>query len=433
MSEQQKVFASLSGAFIAHLVLLILIFVLLSTRSIGSSLRDPAEPPPTPPPEVVILMSDLMEQIELEEPTPLSDPPRPFMDTDLNAPEAEAPENARFESDRNTSAASELAPDPNLPQVNLPTTRGDSPLSYFELQNREYTDGEFEQPPASNGAANAVSTPAGAILPPSPVSAMTDAAPGEETDQGENDELVEGVDSPPLNNPAEVLTRPEESLTDGEAETSTMVNSFNDLNSKTLTPAFGEAGAEDQFAAAIPKPDQEAEVGEMLDPLQQQEKRAGGTGVDFETSEPVATMEAVGEEKESPADDGLFAAGFSPDELQNTTNGTLTNLGQNAVDAEGTAAGAYKKKVKQEISRKWHSYRVQHGDFVSYGILKLECRVDRHGKVHDLRVVENDANSVLAEFSLKAILNADLPAMPDEVAEELGPLGLQLKYDIIIY
>ena len=432
MSEPQKVFACLSGALVAHVVLLILVFVLLSTRSIGSSLRESDELPAPKPQEVVIIMSDLMEQIQVEEPEPINQS-RPFMDTDLNAPEAEAPENARFESDRNTSAASELAADPNLPQVDLPTTRGDSPLPYFELQNREYTDGEFDQPPTSNGSANAAATPAGAIFPPNPVSAMTDAAPGEETDQGESDEFVEGVDSPPLNNPGDTLTRPEESPTDGDAETSTMVNSFNDPSSKTLTPAFGEAGAEDQFAATMPEPDQEAEIGEMADPAQEQKMRAGGTGVDFENSKPNETTEAVGEEKENSADDGLFAAGFSPDELQNTTNGSLTSIGQNAVDAEGTAAGAYKKKVKQEISRKWHSYRVQHGDFVTYGILKLECRVDRHGKVHDLKVVENDANSVLAEFSLKAILDADLPAMSDQVAEDLGPLGLRLVYDIIIY
>ncbi|MEM7601823.1 MAG: hypothetical protein AAF357_10465, partial [Verrucomicrobiota bacterium] len=73
MSEQQKVFASVSGAFVAHLVLLIVVFVLLSTRSIGSSVRVPVEAPEPTPQEVTILMSDLMEQIEvMEEPEPLS-------------------------------------------------------------------------------------------------------------------------------------------------------------------------------------------------------------------------------------------------------------------------------------------------------------------------------------------------------------------------
>lgn len=434
MSEQQKVFASLSGAFVVHLVLLILIFVLLSTRSVGSSLRPPQEAPESQPQEVVIMMSDLMDQIELEEPEPL-ELPKPFMDTDLNAPEAEAPENAKFESDRNTTAASELAPDPNLPQVDLPTTRGDSPLPYFELRNREYTDGEFDQPPASTGASDAAATPPEAPQPPQAAAAMTDAAPGAETEteSGESEEAIEGVDTPPENTPGERRLRPEESLTNGEAETSTMVRSFNDPNSSSMTPAFGEAGVTDQFAAAVPEPDTEAEIGAASDPVQQETMRAGATGVDFESSSPAAPAEAAPDETGNPADAGLFADGFSPDELQNVTNGTLTNVGQNAVDAEGTAAGAYKKKVKQEISRMWHRYRVQHGDFVTYGILKLECRVDRHGKVHDLRVVENDANSVLAEFSLKAILDADLPPMPDDVAAELGPMGLELKYDIIIY
>ncbi|MEM1441276.1 MAG: hypothetical protein AAGF67_02970 [Verrucomicrobiota bacterium] len=377
-------------------------------------------------------MSDLIEQMELEEPEEQRRF-RPFMDTDLNAPEAEAPENARFESDRNTSAASELAPDPNQPQQDLPTTAGDSPLKYFELQNRAYTDGEFDQPPASEGTSESGLPNAGDALPPSEVAVASDAAPGEEAADGLAEETIEGVDTPPENEVADMMTRPEESPLDGETETSTMVNEFSDPNSSLLTPAFGDLGQTEQFAANRPKPEEEVEIGEMRDLEQSAEKKSGGTGVDFENSQTQKANETSQEDSLNPADVGLFADGFSPEELKNITNGTLTNIGQNAVDAEGTAAGAYKKKVKQEIRRMWHRYRVSHGDFVTYGILKLECRVDRHGKVHDLRVVENDSNAVLAEFSLKAILDADLPAMTDEVAKELGPLGLRLKYDIIIY
>ncbi|MEM6278426.1 MAG: hypothetical protein AAF733_03035 [Verrucomicrobiota bacterium] len=432
MSEPQKVFASVSGAFAAHIVLLILIFVLLSTRSVNSALRDPSEIQASQPQEVVVLMSDLIEKMELETPEDV-DRPLPFFDTDSNTPETEAPENAKFESDRNTTAASELAPNPNEPQQDLPTTEGDSPLPYFELQNREYTDGEFDQPPRSEGMAQVPSPSTGATLPPSPPSAVSDAVPGEESADGEAEETIEGVDTPPENEVAETLTRPQENPTDGDAETSTMTNSFDDPNSQTMTPAFGELDSMDQFAANAPKPEEEAEVGEMRDLAEEKELSLGGTGVDFENSQSQEVREAVSEESMNPVDEGLFADGFNPEELQNATNGALTNVGQNAVDAEGTAAGEYKKKVKQEISRMWHRYRVQHRDFVTYGILKIECRVDRYGKVHDLRVVENDANSVLAEFSLKAILAADLPAMPEDVAEELGPLGLRLKYDIIIY
>lgn len=429
-------FASVSGAVVAHVVLLILVFVLLSTRSVGSALRDEAMAPLPQPQEVVIVMEDFLEQIELERQEELEeDPPgpKPFIDTELNRPEANAPENARFESDRNTTAASELAPDPNLPQENLPTTRGESPLPYFELQNREYTDGEFDQPPASDGSTDMVAPPAGATLPPSPAQAASDAAPGEESAAGEAEETIEGVDTPPENEIAETMTRPEESLTDGDAELSTKVDSFNDPNSESITSAFGELDTMDQFAAGQPELEEDAETGEMRDLEQSLEEKPGGKGVDFENVEATPAAESMAADSPNPADAGLFANGFNPEELQNTTNGTLSNIGQNAVDAEGTPAGAYKKKVKQEISRMWHRYRVAHNDFVTYGVLKLECRVDRNGKVHDLRVVENDSTSVLAEFSLKAILDADLPPMSDEVAEALGPLGLRLKYDIIIY
>ncbi|MDF1824525.1 MAG: hypothetical protein P1U68_07770 [Verrucomicrobiales bacterium] len=374
-------------------------------------------------------MSDLMEQIEPEL-SPAIDQPKPFMSTDLNDPEAEAPEKARFESDRNTTAASELAPDPSQPQSDLPTTNGDSPLPYFALQNQEFTDGDFDQSPAAQGAAT------GADQPPAgtpPQSSITDAAPGEESGKGDSDEVIEGVDSPPVEAPGEKLSRPEESPTDGEFDDSLMVQSFDDPNSSTVSSAFGDTGPVDQFAASAPKPEESAEVGEISDPAQEKLMRAGGTGVDFENSKPADASGASGADSMNPADSGLFAEGFSPERIQNTTNGTLSNIGQNAVDAEGTEVGKYKNQVRKEISRMWHRYRLQHGDFVTYGILKLECRIDRHGKVHDLKVVENDANSVLAEFSLKAILDADLPPMTEEVAEKLGPVGLELVYDIIIY
>ena len=134
-----------------------------------------------------------------------------------------------------------------------------------------------------------------------------------------------------------------------------------------------------------------------------------------------------------PADEALFSKGFSPEERQNVINGSLMREGADAVDAIGTPMGKYKKAVRDVISAKWHEYRQKNADLITWGILKLEFSVDRAGRVRDLQITKNEANAMLAEFSLRAIREAELPPMPAEVAESVGAKGLVIQYDIIIY
>ena len=67
MSEQQKFFASVSGALIAHVLLFVVVFLLLSTGSVGSASLNPSRPEEGPK-EVVIDISELMERFKVEPP-----------------------------------------------------------------------------------------------------------------------------------------------------------------------------------------------------------------------------------------------------------------------------------------------------------------------------------------------------------------------------
>ena len=127
------------------------------------------------------------------------------------------------------------------------------------------------------------------------------------------------------------------------------------------------------------------------------------------------------------------AKGFSPEERQNIINGSLAKEGADAVDAIDTPMGRYKKAVRDAISAKWHRYRQDNADFVTWGILKLEFSVDPAGRVRNLEITKNEANAMLAEFTLRAIREAKLPPMPEDVAKSLGSQGLVIQYDIIIY
>ena len=102
-------------------------------------------------------------------------------------------------------------------------------------------------------------------------------------------------------------------------------------------------------------------------------------------------------------------------------------------DVESSAMGKYKKAVTDAVERQWHRYREKNLDYVTYGTLKVKFRVDKSGKPRNLKLVKNDANAVMAEFTLRGVLDAEIPEMPEEVASMLGPSGLEISYDVIVY
>ncbi len=442
MSEQQKFFASVSGALIAHVLLLVVVFLLLSTGSVGSASLNPPQPEKGPK-EVVIDISELMERLEVEPPIPEPEPEpdpvlsRPFMSTDTNRPEAEAPENAVFESDRNTTAASELAPDPNQPQRYGPTLAGDDRFDVFELETREYTDGEISQP-ASMASAPSQATQA-QISEAMPADAGFSAEvegedlPNPESQGGEDAENAEGAEEEPVGEIADRTTRPDGSIEVSDNVEETMQNTFVDPNGDpdaSVRKMFEEGV--DQFAA---ESEEEAEIGTKADPDQEKVMASGKVGNEGEIeseSESETSQEQIQEMAET-ADAGIFAEGYNRERLQSRSNGTVSNIGENAVDAEETPVGKYKKQVHDAIGKMWYRYLGRNKGNVTWGVLKLEMRVDKYGKVHDLRVVKNEANTLMVEFSLQAVIDANIPPMPKEVEEILGIGGLDLDYDFIIY
>ena len=124
---------------------------------------------------------------------------------------------------------------------------------------------------------------------------------------------------------------------------------------------------------------------------------------------------------------------FTPETVARTVQGTISNRGDApALNVEATDLGRYKKAVTQAVERQWHRYREKNADFVTYGSLRVSFRVGKDGKARNLKLVKNDANAVMAEFTLRAILDAKLPEMPANVASQIGN-SLDFSYNVIIY
>ncbi len=103
------------------------------------------------------------------------------------------------------------------------------------------------------------------------------------------------------------------------------------------------------------------------------------------------------------------------------------------MDAAETPLGRYTRKVTGAVERSWHFERRRKSDFVSYGSLKVSFVVAASGKPGSLSIIEDDANPIMIDFTLGAILSAEIPPMPKEVSELLGGEPLEITYDVIIY
>lgn len=418
MSETQKLFASISGTFAVHAVLILLLLPPLLIQSArwkpepSAPLREREEPM-----EVVVDLAELLDEVE-EEPVepelPMEEGPRPFVNTDSNTPEAEAPETAAYESDRNTTAASRLQPDPNLPpDYKGPTVRGNLPVPDVVLEERDYTDGEAAGK-ASPGSGSNVARLLANTSVASPGRQQARAQAAAKAVEGENDKKQEGEKTENDSTEPKPLTRPTEQL--GETiEKAMSVKSFTDPNgSRSIGREMGEEEKEettDQIAE---------EIGETTDPPK-------------EMVEKIEEVEEQKEEQINPADAGMFADGLSLEEKMSILNGESSRLGDNAVDAEDTPLGRYKKKVWEEVGKQWNRERIRHKDDFTVGVLWIEGVIHRDGSVTDLRMVESETTSFAVERSLHSINIADIPPMPPEVAKSYGGTGLVFDFRFIIY
>jgi hypothetical protein len=410
MSEQQKLFASLSGALVAHLIFFLLVFGFLTTRKASSSAGRAGERPPAEAaaPEITLVMSELMEQVRVESPEAGL---REFVSADLIPGEKEAPAEARFESDRNLFAASSLRPDENLRQEEGPTLVGKNPLPHLTLANRNYRMGET---PAQD--------PSGAALMPLSANVALPAVKAAPLPSEAGSGTAETAADPVKSNLSELdaarRVRPEGTIADAVREEA----------GEGTRKSFLDPNADSRSLAPESMPEEEGRLGERGG-------SEGGPGGEPDERKGKSTPESAisGATASLPADKGPFSDGFSPEEQRNVNNGRSVRVGPDSVDAEETPLGKYKKSVRDAISEKWHRYKQENADLVSWGILKVQFNVDREGKVNQLQITKNEANATLAEFSLKAIRDARVPPMPDDVARSVGAQGLIIHYDIIIY
>ncbi|HUF62243.1 MAG TPA: hypothetical protein VMN36_09225 [Verrucomicrobiales bacterium] len=124
---------------------------------------------------------------------------------------------------------------------------------------------------------------------------------------------------------------------------------------------------------------------------------------------------------------------YQPETAQRKMEGTLSNRGDPAFDAENTPVGQYMKKVTDAVGRKWHRHIRMNDALISFGTMRVQFRVNRFGTPSDIRVVRRTSNTAVEDITLRAILDADIPPMPPRVSEILDNGEIEITYNVLIY
>jgi len=288
---------------------------------------------------------------------------------------AEIPEDPDFIGERDTVATSEAKPVEGM--EDLPSQDGIEPrVGEMETTVSDYQDGVLEHDrPATSGEqepvmpTEMVETP---VEPVEPVEATTPS--GTETEaadneaQGMRDRLAEG----PL--PVDRPVAPD------------------------MAEEEPKASPEERTEESVAKEEKE-EVEEQPKPAQ-----------------PKATNEP----------------GFRGYQRKTLLKGSISRRGTSSLDVKEGALGKYHAAIGRAIEQAWQRRVIQHRDLITPGVIRIQVVLDENGRVRSVGTVEEFGIGVIQKgFTHKAIREAQLPRMPDDVRQELQGEPLELLYNFI--
>ena len=323
--------------------------------------------------EYVIIMPEMLETIEEEE-------EKKFVRTDSNELSPITPVNTNLESDKNTTAQSDLVPSANGYE-NMPNILGQD-LPFGDLAEKDYSEGEDQGNPALP------------IVPqwsPEKKSMKDDSLSKEESN--DNSERINNLEVSDLTEPKNSGSHFENILSEDIEDDDVK------LNQEEL---------------------------ELIESLEKKDSNSVGSNI---VKKPPESQQTEPIKKDLPP----LETAFQPETLKKRTLGKLSNLGEAALNVEETDLGHFKKKVDLAIQKSWHRARSAHADLVKYGSLKVRFWINQRGQIVDIRLLRNDADPVVVDFSISGILRAQIPPVPEKLIERTQDGRMEFEYEIIIY
>ena len=98
--------------------------------------------------------------------------------------------------------------------------------------------------------------------------------------------------------------------------------------------------------------------------------------------------------------------------------GTISNRGRASVDALATAEGRFGKAIRTAIERTWQRRMLTLSGLANPGLVEVDFEVDAKGRISNVKLANpGEANPVMQDCALSAVIDAKLPPPPPELLE----------------
>ena len=112
--------------------------------------------------------------------------------------------------------------------------------------------------------------------------------------------------------------------------------------------------------------------------------------------------------------------GYQPGMKKARIKGDISNRGRSSVDAVATAEGRFGKLIRTAIEKGWRRRMLGLSGLANPGLVEVEFEVDPKGRISNVKLANpGEANPVMQDCALSAVIEAKLPPPPQELFEEL--------------
>jgi hypothetical protein len=118
--------------------------------------------------------------------------------------------------------------------------------------------------------------------------------------------------------------------------------------------------------------------------------------------------------------DRVPESSYRPGLRKSKSLGTISNKGASSVDAKATAEGRFGKTIRSAIEKTWRHRMLTLSGLANPGLVEVDFEVDVKGRISNVKLANpGEANPVMQDCALSAVIDAKLPPPPPELFEEL--------------
>lgn len=209
--------------------------------------------------------------------------------------------------------------------------------------------------------------------------------------------------------------------------------------------ASPSSGAESVMAAASETQQKTGTADTLAMPAPREKLLEGPNPVDIPVPKPAEIAEAPKGEKPSlpkPAEKptkpeeapkpkrAIADPAFSGFQRKAAIQGSISRTGRSSLNVEDSPLGRYQASISRAVEQEWQRNCVRHRDFITPGFLTVRFFVETSGRVKTVQFVgEMETGEVQKGFTLNAIRDAEIPAMPAALKKEYVKEPLELIFN----